>query len=94
LLRYDDEVERLKTLLGPSAKNNTIILYLRDKADFLASYTRQLLSIKGRVPSVDSRSSLYVEKDAWLTDYETLIKIFEKGFGSPRVKVIDYDAEL
>jgi hypothetical protein len=93
LLRYDDEVDRLKSILGESASNTTIILYLRNKADYLKSYTRQLLKVRGRLPSDDPESSLYVEEDSWLWDYESLIALFARGFGSENVKVIDYDQE-
>jgi hypothetical protein len=40
LLRHDDEIDRLKSVLGSESTNATIILYLRNKTDFLRSYTR------------------------------------------------------
>jgi hypothetical protein len=91
LLRYEDEIERLKTILGPESADIQVILYLRNKADFLRSYMNQLLKTKGRKPAQDYRSALYVEQDTWLTDYDSLISTYQMGFGASNVVVIDYD---
>jgi hypothetical protein len=68
-------------------------VYLRNKRDFLLSYTNQLLKY-GRKPTSDSESVQYVEPDTWLADYESLIRAYEKGFGPGNVIAIDYDEEM
>ena len=94
LLRYDDEIDRLTTILDAEHAEVKVILYLRNKADFLRSYTSQLLRVKGRKPLPDYHSALYVEPDTWLTDYESLILAYQRGFGANNVVVIDYDDEM
>jgi hypothetical protein len=91
LLRYEDEIERLKSVLGPESADPQVILYLRNKADFLRSYTSQLLKLKGRKPAQDPTSALYVEQDTWLTDYDSLVSTYQKAFGASNVIVVDYD---
>ncbi len=94
LLRYDDEIDRLSTILDAENAEVKVILYLRNKADFLRSYTSQLLKVKGRKPLPDCRSALYVEPDTWLTDYDALIATYQRGFGANNLVVIDYDDEM
>ncbi len=94
LLRHDDEINRLRNILDADNTETTVILYLRDKDDFLRSYTSQLLKVRGRKPSNDFWSALYVERDTWLTDYDSLISAYQNGFGPNNVVVIDYDAEM
>jgi hypothetical protein len=94
LLRYEDEIERLRTILEAANAEVKVILYLRNKEDFLRSYTNQLLKVDGRSPSKDCRSALYVEPGTWLTDYDSLITTYHKGFGPENLVVIDYDDQM
>lgn len=94
LLRFEDELVLLKDLLSPFGSDIKIILYLRDKVRYLASYRAQLAKKPGRVPSNDYWSALYVEDDTWLTDYEALITAYATAFGRDNVIVIDYDAQM
>jgi hypothetical protein len=94
LLRYPDEIDRLRVMLDAANAEVKVILYLRNKKDFLRSYTNQLLKVKGRTPSKDFNSALYVEPDTWLTDYDALIATYERGFGARNVIVIDYDEQM
>jgi hypothetical protein len=94
LLRYDDEIERLSAILDAENAEVQVILYLRNKVEFLRSYTNQLFKLKGRKPLPDRKSALYVEADTWLTDYDSLISTYQKGFGAHNVVVIDYDDEM
>jgi hypothetical protein len=94
LLRHEDEIERLKMIIDAAMADVTIILYLRNKPDFLRSYTNQLLKVDGRKPSQDYASSLYVEPDTWLIDYDSLVAAYRSGFGPNNVVVIDYDEEM
>ena len=94
LLRYADEIDRLSAILDAGNADVQVILYLRNKADFLRSYTNQLYKMKGRRPSQNRKSALYVEADTWLTDYDSLISTYQKGFGAGNVVVINYDEEM
>jgi hypothetical protein len=94
LLRYDDEIERLRTILDAHNREVRVVLYLRNKADFLRSYASQILKQEGRKPSHDKRSALYVGSDTWLTDYDSLIAAYQRGFGAGNLTIIDYDAEM
>jgi hypothetical protein len=94
LLRHDDEIERLRRILDVGNNEATVVLYLRDKKDYLRSYTKQLLKVDGRKPASDYWSALYVEQDTWLTDYESLVAKYQNGFGAANVVVIDYDHEM
>lgn len=94
LLRYQDEVERLRHILNADRNGVSIILYLRNKTDFLRSYKAQILKIPGREFSSNPQSSLYVADDTWLLDYATLVSVFQAGFGERHVHVVDYDEEM
>lgn len=92
LLRYRDEIEQLKRLIQADANDVQVIVYLREKSAFLASYTRQVFNRPGREPSDDPTSVLYVKPDTWLIDYDQLLAVYREGFGADRVIVQDYDA--
>jgi hypothetical protein len=94
LLRHDDEIDRLRTILDAFNAEVSVVLYLRNKEDFLQSYIRQLHKVATRTEATDYWSALYVEPDTWLTDYESLISAYERGFGAKCVTTIDYDAEM
>lgn len=88
LLRYDDEVHALKALVGPA----TIVVVRRKRADFLDAYRAQIRKVKGRRPSKDPESALYIEDDAWIADHDALIKLYKRHFDD--VRVVDYDAAV
>lgn len=93
-LRYDDEIDRLKQILDVGRHEAKVILFLRNKDDFLRSYTAEIFKVPGRKPSSDPESALYVEPGTWLTDYESLVGVYERGFGAGKVAVIDYDNQM
>ena len=93
-LRHDDEIDRLQTILGVGNGEAKVVLYLRNKVDFLRSYTAQIHKVPGRQPSNDRSSTLYVEPDSWLVDYDALVATYQRGFGAGNVVVIDYDQEM
>jgi len=93
-LRYDDEIDRLRTILNIGKNEAKVVLYLRNKEDFLRSYTAEIYKVPGRKPSNDSSSAFYVEPDTWLTDYDSLVAVYQRGFGANNVVVIDYDQEM
>lgn len=90
-LRTSEECIALKELFPPDTAFE-IILVLRDKADWLKSYTGQIHKDARREPSSDPRSALYVEGDTWLTHFEDIISAYEAVFGA--VRTIDYDKNL
>jgi hypothetical protein len=93
-LRHDDEIDRLRTILDIGKNEPKVVLYLRNKEDFVRSYTAQICKVPGRKPSEDPSSVLYVQRDTWLTDYDSLVAAYQRGFGAENVVVIDYDAEM
>ena len=92
LLRYPDELDRLAEMID--GDDLRIILYLRNKKDFLRSYTNQICKVRGRHPLKDPNSALYVGFDSWLVDYKTLIKVYAACFGKQKIIVKNYDQEL
>lgn len=90
LLRTVDEVQALKALF-PAAMRFRILLVLRDKADWLASYEKQIRKVPGRVPSDDPASALYVGPGEWLTDFDTLVDVYSEVFGG--VTILEYRRE-
>ncbi|SEA29400.1 hypothetical protein [Alkalimonas amylolytica] len=94
LLRFEDELVLLNDLLAAVSCEIKIVLYLRDKAQYLASYRAQLAKKPGRRPSKDYWSALYVEDDTWLTDYDALIAAYTAAFGPEAITIIDYDAQM
>ncbi len=91
LLRYSDELDALKSILGCDSVRTTVVVYLRNPSDFLRSYTQQLLKKRGRTPSTDPGSALYVRQDSWLVDFDSLLRVYRDAFGADAVHVIDYD---
>lgn len=92
LLRYSDELDRLAEMMNGDRLR--IILYLRNKEDFLRSYTNQICKVRGRYPLTDPTSALYVAPDSWLVDYKTLIEVYSTRFGRENILVKNYDQEL
>jgi hypothetical protein len=88
-IRFDDELERLASLLDGAEVR--IVVFLRERQEFLRSYRRQL-EATGFSENDDPTSFAYVEGDSWLIDYEALLDGYRRQFGSDRVEVLDYDA--
>jgi hypothetical protein len=94
-LRYPDELEQLAEMMtGVGAEPLTFILYLRNKSDFLHSYANQIRKAPGREPSDDPNSCLYIARNSWIVDYQTLIDAYAKRFGRQSMIVLDYDKEV
>jgi hypothetical protein len=90
-VRFDDELELLRDLLGDLPVD--VVVFLRGAEAFLSSYRAQL-EATGFPPSADPTSFAYVEADSWLVDFDALIAGYRRTFGETNVKVIDYDAML
>ena len=88
-VRHDDELERLRDLLGDAPVH--VVLYRRDRTAFLRSYREQVLAT-GFQLSDDPASFAYVGPDSWLADHEALARTYRRGFGKGNVTVLDYDA--
>ena len=91
LLRYSDELDRLAEMMD--GDNLRIVLYLRNKKDFLRSYTNQICKVRGRHPLKDPNSALYVAPDSWLVDYKKLIEVYSTRFGRQNIIIKNYDHE-
>lgn len=92
-LRFPDELATLHDLLGRE-HHVTIVVFLRERREFLRSYRQQLLSVPGRQLSRDERSAFYVEPDSWLADYDALLAAYGREFGQANVRALDYDAAV
>jgi hypothetical protein len=83
LLRYDDEFERLRALIGDA----TIVAYLRQPAEWLPRLREQYLTKSGieemRLSS-DPDAYTYLEPDSWRADYKTLMAKWEQHFTTVR----------
>lgn len=89
LLRQRDEVLRLKRLFPPGTEF-TIVMCLREPADYLDACARHLdlqRIPRGQQPNL----STYVESDSWLADYDAIIKTY--SLISSDIRVIDYDRD-
>ena len=78
-LRTDDELTKLKSLF-PIDVQFKVILVERDKDEWLASWTKQIVSKPGRELSRNPNSTMYVEPDTWLTDFEQLKNVWRSHF--------------
>lgn len=94
LLRHDDELERFKALVCHSEREPVIVLVLRDKSAFLASFRKQILKHHDRSLSDDPTSINYVEPDSWLADFDAIKAIWARHFGAEALQVVDYDAAM
>jgi len=87
LLRYPAEIVKLKELF-PTGTTFTVVLCLRPKEDFLASYKRQLDAQKIAYGARQGLSN-YVEKDSWLIDYDSLKRAYE--ILTDDIRIVDYE---
>jgi hypothetical protein len=85
-VRQPDEAARLAGLIPRPV---TIVVFLREPAAYLRSYTAQLARM-GIAPSDDPASIAYVEPDSWLVDGDALVGAYRAVFDD--VRVLDYDA--
>jgi len=88
LLRYPDEVERLRLLF--EGADLSVVLVHREPNAFLASY-EWAMQITGSTLSEDPDSIMYTRPDSWLVDYEARIVLWEGVLGRRNVHVLDYD---
>jgi hypothetical protein len=87
LLRYVDEVKKLAAILPADV---SIIVYLRNRVDYLRSHSNQL-SKAGITDITDKASHAYMAADTWMIDYEQRLEAFRTTFGQKNVHVVDYD---
>lgn len=78
-LRTEAELVRLKSMF-PNDVIFKIIFVERDKNEWLESWKRQILSNPNRCLSTDPNSTMYVEPDTWLIEFEQLKKIWAAHF--------------
>lgn len=94
LLRFDDEIERFRSIIEPTDREVIVVLVLRNKADFLDSFRRQIIKHRDRELSDNPSSIRYVEPDSWLADYDAIEDVWSRSFPSAPVRVIDYDQAI
>ncbi len=87
-LRSPAEVETLARLL--QGREATILVVLRNRAEFLESWAKHLQRDRYKL-SRDPSSFAYVKDDSWLADYDSLLDAYRSIFGTEHVRVIDYD---
>ncbi len=93
LLRFGDELERLKELLRADENEVHPLVVTRNRDAYLASYRRTILRHADRQLSSDPTSAFYVESDSWLGDFDGLIACYEEAFDRTVVR-IDYDRSV
>jgi hypothetical protein len=89
-LRYPDEIEWLTRLF--EGCNVQVVVYLRDKASFLASY-RRAARRSARSGREDLKSHLDLSDESWLADYDALLDAYAAGFGRSAITVRSYEAD-
>ena len=87
-------MERLGKLFDPNKLEVRIVLVLRERMSYLASYRRQILKVPGRTVSSNPSSALYVEHDSWLADFDGLISAYSSLYGFANVHIVDYDLHI
>lgn len=92
LLRFDEELSSLRSLLNADENDVEVIVYIRDRLSFLRSYRQQILKDPGRNFSTDKMSVLYAADDSWIADFDTLLRVYSRHFSA--VTALDYDAEM
>lgn len=90
LLRHSDELARLKALVPVETD---IIIALREREAFLASYRAQIGDRASTDPA-DYEHYRYVADDTWIADYAPRLALLRDAFGAERVTTIDYDAAM
>jgi hypothetical protein len=90
LLRFDDEMERLRELFGQCS--TSIVLFIRNKSDWMRSYRDTIGRLSGLSDNAEDFN--YVEPDSWLLDFETRVAAFQRAFGKNKVRLLDYDEAL
>ena len=92
-LRYYDEIYRLYKFFVDCECLPTIIIYTRNKEEFLRSYKNQLEKMS--MPfSNDKESFSYIKEDSWLLDYDKRVQSFAEVFGEKSVFHVDYDLSM
>ena len=86
LLRYDDEIVRVRELLGDAV----IVAYLREPSEFVASLAAHYSKPTMAGLSDDPDAFNHVTPDSWLCRYEERIALWRRHFS--RVRTLDYDA--
>lgn len=94
LLRHDDEITQLKTMIDSNSTDVIPIVVLRDRGDFLESFRKQILKHPDRELSNNPASINYIKDDSWLADYEEICDVWNRNFGGSALRVIDYDAAM
>lgn len=90
LLRYADELERLRKIIP--VEQTTIVVYLRNVGDYLRSYANQIRKDPKTLPGDLAEDSFANTKvGTWLANYEQRLLPFKKHYGTGRVVTIDYD---
>ena len=90
-LRYDDELERLTSMIP--AEDIRVIMYLRNPDSFMKSYKLELKKNNIKF-SEDKESVAYVLDDTWLTNYGERVSFFRNWFGDSNTFVLDFDDEV
>lgn len=90
LLRHPDELARLKALVPVETD---IVIVLREREGFLASYRAQI-GDRSSIDPADYEHYRYVADDGWIADITPRLTLLRETFGADRVRTIDYDAAM
>lgn len=89
LLRHDDELRRLKGLLG--GLEVRAVAVVRKPDSFLESWRRQ---VGPGGWSAHRSSAGYTEPDSWLANYPAMTKAFDQAFGTGALELVSYEEAL
>lgn len=92
LVRTDDEVDRLTTLLQP--REVSVVLTVRDTDSWLRSLRVQLIAAGIRPFSNWEDSCSNLRPDSWMCDVDGLVELLSRHVGADRVTIVDYDREV
>lgn len=94
LLRYPDELARLREILGHAGHRVRCLLFVREAPGFLDSYRELLQKNSLRPDATDPSSVLYVEDDSWLVNHAGMIDLYQRTFGPNSLTVLRYEDVL
>jgi hypothetical protein len=87
--RTGREVRRLRRILR--GRTVRIVLVVRERESYLASWASQLESMGFTSQSAHRSSFMYVQPDSWLADSASLIGAYREVFGHRAVTVLRYE---
>ncbi|MDQ2094472.1 hypothetical protein [Rhodalgimonas zhirmunskyi] len=90
LIRTKDEIDTLRSLFPNKDTTFSIVIVLREKEDWFASYAAQIAKDAQARP-LSAASRFNIAPDSWVRDFEPMIALFQQEFDD--VTILHYDPE-